>query len=90
MADLIKKIKIKKQDGTVTTTPNLKGVDGVILDNVGYYGFRVENSQLMLYVNVPDATSTDVDDQAPPFSLEGNTLYYTVGGTIQYVNKQTI
>ena len=88
--DTIYKLDIKKQDGAVTTTPNLKGADGVILDNIGYYGFRVENSQLMLYVNVPDATSADVDDQAPPFSLEGNTLYYTVGGTIQYVNKQTI
>ena len=72
------------------TTDNLKGADGVILDNVGYFGFRIENGQLMLYVNVPDASSADVDDQAPPFSLEGGNIYYTVGGKIQYVSKQTI
>lgn len=72
------------------TTDNLKGVDGVILDNAGMFGFRVENSQLMLYVNIPDSTTGDEDDIAPPFSLEGNTLYYTVNGKIQYVSKQTI
>ena len=84
------KLDIKKQDGTMTTTPNLKGADGVILDNAGYYGFRVENNQLILYVNVPDASSSDVDDQAPPFSLEGGYLYYTVGGTIKYVSKTIV
>ena len=84
------KLDIKKQDGTMTTTPNLKGADGVILDNAGMFGLRVENSQLMLYVNVPDASTGDEDDIAPPFSLEGNTLYYTVNGKIQYVSKQTI
>ena len=88
--DTTYKLDIKKADGTTTTTPNLKGVDGVLLDNVGYYGFRVENDQLVLYVNVPDASSPNVDDQAPPFSLEGNNLYFTIGGTIQYVSKQTI
>ena len=84
------KLDIKKQDGTMTTTPNLKGADGVMLDTVGYYGFRVENGQLMLYVNVPDASSSDVDDQAPPFSLEGGYLYYTIGSTIKYVNKEIV
>ena len=84
------KLDIKKQDGTTTTTPNLKGADGVLLDNVGYYGFRVEDDQLMLYVNVPDASSPNVDDQAPPFSLEGNTLYYTIGGKIKYVSKTIV
>ena len=68
----------------------MDGADGVILDNIGYFGLRVEDNQLMLYVNVPDASSADVDKQAPPFSLEGGSLYYTVGGTIQYVSKQTI
>ena len=84
------KLDIKKQDGTMTTTPNLKGADGVILDNAGMFGLRVENSQLMLYVNVPDTTTGDIDDIAPPFSLEGRSLYYTVNGKIQYVSKQTI
>ena len=84
------KLDIKKQDGTMTTTPNLKGADGVMLDTVGYYGFRVENDQLMLYVNVPDASSSDVDDQAPPFSLEGGRLYYTIGSNIKYVNKEIV
>lgn len=72
------------------TTDNLKGADGVILDNAGMFGLRVENNQLMLYVNVPDSTTGNEDDIAPPFSLEGNTLYYTVNGKIQYVSKQTI
>ena len=72
------------------TTPNLKGADAVLLDNAGMFGLRVENSQLMLYVNIPDSTTGDIDDIAPPFSLEGNTLYYTVNGKIQYVSKQTI
>ena len=84
------KLDIKKQDGTMTTTPNLKGADGVILDNAGMFGLRVENSQLMLYVNIPDSTTGDIDDIAPPFSLENGSLYYTVNGKIQYVSKQTI
>ena len=84
------KLDIKKQDGTITTTPNLHGADGVILDNIGYYGFRVENEQLILYVNVNDANAADVDDQAPPFSLEGNFLYYTIGGKIKYISKETV
>ena len=88
--DTTYKLDIKKANGTTTTTPNLKGADGVILDNVGYFGLRVEDNQVMLYVNVPDASSADVDDQAPPFSLEGNTLYYTIGSTIKYVSKQVI
>ena len=74
----------------MTTTPNLKGADGVILDNAGMFGLRVENNQLMLYVNVPDSTTGDIDDIAPPFSLENRRLYYTVNGKIQYVSKQTI
>ena len=81
------KLDIKKADGTTITTPNLKGADSVLLDNVGYYGFRVEDDQLMLYVNVPDASSPNVDDQAPPFSLERNSLYFTIGGTIKSVSK---
>ena len=88
--DTTYKLDIKKQDGTTITTPNLKGKDGVILDNAGMFGLRVENNQLMLYVNIPDSTTGDVDDIAPPFSLEGNTLYYTFNGKIQYVDKQTI
>ena len=88
--DTTYKLDIKKADGTTTTTPNLKGADGVILDNAGMFGLRVENNQLMLYVNIPDSTTGDVDDIAPPFSLEGNTLYYTFNGKIQYVSKQTI
>ena len=86
----IYKLDIKKADGTTKITPNLKGADGVILDNVGYYGFGIENDQLMLYVNVPDASSSDVDDQAPPFSLDEGNLYYTVGGTIKYVSKTIV
>ena len=93
--DVDYKLDIKNYDYATnsykkTTTPNLKGVDGVILDNAGMFGFRVENSKLMLYVNIPDSTTGNIDDIAPPFSLEGNTLYYTVNGTIQYVSKQTI
>ena len=72
------------------TTDNLKGADGVILDNAGMFGLRVENSQLMLYVNIPDSTTGDIDDIAPPFSLENGSLYYTFNGKIQYVSKQTI
>lgn len=72
------------------TTDNLRGADGVMVQNAGMFGIRVENNQLMLYVNVPDSSSTDVDDQAPPFSIENNCLMYTVNGKIQYVSKQII
>ena len=66
----------------------MDGADGVILDNVGYFGLRVENGYLNLYLNVID--ESNADSQAPPFSLEGGSLYYTVGGTIQYESKETI
>ena len=92
------RIDIVGPDGNVKeTTPNLKGADGadgVILNNVGYYGLRVVGGRLKLYVNVADATTEDADAQAPPFSLvEKNGvkhLFYTVGGTIQYESKTTL
>ena len=84
------RLDITQPDGTVFTTDNLHGIDGVMVQDAGMFGIRVENGQLMLYVNVSDSSSTDVDDQAPPFSIENNCLMYTVGGTIQYVSKQVI
>ena len=83
------KIKIFDKDNKKYDA-EIKEDIGVLLDNIGYYGFRVEDNQLVLYVNVPDASSPDVDNQAPPFTLEGNNLYFTIGGTIQYVSKETI
>ena len=79
-------------DGTKKfTTDNLKGADGVLLDNIGYYGFTIEGSNLILHVNVENTSTGDVDDIAPPFSLDtGSNLWYTVGGKIQYVSKEVI
>lgn len=73
------------------TTDNLKGADGadgVMVQNTGMYGLRIENGYLNLYLNVID--ESNADSQAPPFSLENGNLYYTVGGTIQYESKETI
>lgn len=91
------KLDITKPDGSIYTTANLKGsrgADGVILDNIGYYGLRVVDGRLKLYVNVVDASATDVDEQAPPFKLVDNNgtkhLLYTVGGTIQYESKNNL
>lgn len=88
------RLDITHTDGTVTKTDNLRGADGVMLDNVGYYGFRVVDGRLKLYVNVTDDTATDVDNQAPPFSLVEKSgvkhLVYTVGGIIKYESKTII
>ena len=86
------RLDIMNSDGTRKfTTDNLKGADGVLLDNVGYYGFTIENGSLILHVNVEDSSTGNADDIAPPFSLDtGNNLWYTVGGKIKYVNKEVI
>ena len=86
------RLDIINSDGTKKfTTDNLKGADGVLLDNVGYYGFTIENGSLILHVNVEDSSTGNADDIAPPFSLDtGNNLWYTVGGKIKYVNKEVI
>lgn len=73
------------------TTDNLKGADGVLLDNVGYYGFSTEGGNLILHVNVDDSSTGNADDIAPPFSLDtGSNLWYTVGGKIQYISKEEV
>lgn len=86
------RLDIMKSDGTKKfTTDNLKGADGVLLDNIGYYGFTIEGGSLILHVNVEDASTGNADDIAPPFSLDtGCNLWYTVGGKIKYVSKEVI
>lgn len=86
------RLDIMNSDGTKKfTTDNLKGADGVLLDNVGYYGFTIENGSLILHVNVEDSSTGNADDIAPPFSLDtGCNLWYTVGGKIQYVSREVI
>ena len=86
------RLDIINSDGTKKfTTDNLKGADGVLLDNVGYYGFTIENGSLILHVNVEDSSTGNADDIAPPFSLDtGCNLWYTVGGKIKYVSREVI
>lgn len=86
------RLDIMTSDGTKKfTTDNLKGADGVLLDNVGYYGFTIEGGSLILHVNVEDSSTGNADDIAPPFSLDtGCNLWYTVGGKIQYVSREVI
>lgn len=86
------RLDIINNDGTKKfTTDNLKGADGVLLDNIGYYGFTIENGSLILHVNVEDSSTGNADDIAPPFSLDtGSNLWYTVGGKIQYVSKEVV
>ena len=86
------RLDIMNSDGTKKfTTDNLKGADGVLLDNVGYYGFTIENGSLILHVNVEDSSTGNADDIAPPFSLDtGCNLWYTVGGKIKYVSREVI
>ena len=86
------RLDIMNSNGTKKfTTDNLRGADGVLLDNVGYFGFTIENGSLILHVNVEDSSTGNEDDIAPPFSLDtGNNMWYTVGGKIKYVNKEVI
>lgn len=86
------RLDIMKSDGTKKfTTDNLKGADGVLLDNIGYYGFTIEGGSLILHVNVEDTSTGNADDIAPPFSLDtGCNLWYTVGGKIKYVSKEVV
>ena len=86
------RLDIINGDGTKKfTTDNLKGADGVLLDNIGYFGFTIEGGSLILHVNVEDASTGDADDIAPPFSLDsGCNLWYTIGGKIKYVSKEVI
>lgn len=67
-----------KEDGSVTTTPNLKGADAVYVPTNGFYGLRVENGNLIL----------ECQDGAtpPPLALEVinglQCLTYDTEGTI--------
>lgn len=86
------RLDIINSDGTKKfTTDNLRGADGVLLDNIGYFGFTIEGGSLILHVNVEDSSTGNADDIAPPFSLDtGCNLWYTVGGKIKYVSKEVI
>lgn len=86
------RLDIMSSDGTKKfTTDNLKGADGVLLDNIGYFGFTIENGSLILHVNVEDSNAGNEDDIAPPFSLDsGCNLWYTIGGKIKYVGKEVV
>ncbi len=86
------RLDIINSDGTKKfTTDNLKGADGVLLDNIGYFGFTIEGGSLILHVNVEDSSTGNADDIAPPFSLDtGCNLWYTIGGKIKYVSKEVV
>ena len=74
------KLIIDDGEGNVNTTPNLKGEDNVFVPQHGYYSIGIENGTV--YLVCEDGATP------PPLSIENGCLYYTLGGTIQYIEKE--
>ena len=81
-SDINYRLDITDAEGNVTTTPNLKGNDGVTVPLNGFCYIHIVDGNLVLDC---EAGATPL-----PLSLEGDKLYYTLGGEIQYVSKETI
>ena len=81
-SELNYQLDITDAEGNVTTTPNLKGNDGVAVPLNGFCYIHIVDGNLVLDC---EAGATPL-----PLSLEGDKLYYTLGGEIQYVSKETI
>lgn len=74
------KLIIDDGKGNVNVTPNLKGQDNVFVPMHGYFSIGIENGTV--YLICEDGATP------PPFSLEDGYLYYTLGGEIQYIEKE--
>lgn len=73
------KLDIYDGKGNMYTTPNLKGQDNVFVPMNGFFSIGIDNGTVFL--------ACEEGSTPPPLSLENGCLYYTVGGTIQYVEK---